>query len=158
MGLQIASVSEDELFRVEVSPKRCTLHVTRCACNRGLFLGVRVISCLLQTIDWTGGQIKDSDSAEDMKSIDLTVVHHLSGPIAVKDKAGKPAMPGDLLVVEICNLGALPGDEWGGQINPIHVALNVMNPYCTSSAFTDQLLECTGFTGTFGECLSCFSA
>lgn len=67
----------------------------------------------MQTIDWTGGQIKDDDSAEDMKNIDLTCVHHLSGPIAVKDDAGVPAKPGDLLVVEILNLGALPGDEWG---------------------------------------------
>ena len=48
-----------------------------------------------------------------MKNIDLTCVHHLSGPIAVKDKAGELAKPGDLLVVEILNLGALPGDEWG---------------------------------------------
>lgn len=67
----------------------------------------------VETIDWTGGQIGDNDSAEDMKSIDLTVVHHLSGPVAVKDHAGVPAQPGDLLVVEICNLGPLPGDEWG---------------------------------------------
>lgn len=67
----------------------------------------------MQTIDWTGGQIGDNDSAEDMKNIDITRVHHLSGPIAVNDKDGKPALPGDLLVVEILNLGALPGDEWG---------------------------------------------
>lgn len=72
----------------------------------------------LQTIDWTGGQIGDNDAAEDMKNIDLTCVHHLSGPIAVKDKAGKLAEPGDLLVVEILNLGALPGDEWGGSLPP----------------------------------------
>lgn len=29
------------------------------------------------------------------------------------DKEGTPAKPGDLLAVEICNLGPLPGDEWG---------------------------------------------
>lgn len=29
------------------------------------------------------------------------------------DSDGKPAQPGDLLAVEICNLGPLPGDEWG---------------------------------------------
>ncbi|KAL6512835.1 hypothetical protein OROHE_019625 [Orobanche hederae] len=40
-------------------------------------------------------------------------VHYLSGPIRVVDTDGKPAKPGDLLVVEICNLGPLPGDEWG---------------------------------------------
>ncbi|KAE8699812.1 Acetamidase/Formamidase family protein isoform 2 [Hibiscus syriacus] len=36
-----------------------------------------------------------------------------SGPIRVEDKDGISAMPGDLLAVEICNLGPLPGDEWG---------------------------------------------
>lgn len=41
--------------------------------------------------------------------MDLTRCHHLSGPIAVTDEAGTPAQPGDLLVVEICNLGPLPG-------------------------------------------------
>lgn len=48
-----------------------------------------------------------------MKNIDLTCVHHLSGPIAVKDTDGRLAQPGDLLVVEILDLGALQGDEWG---------------------------------------------
>ena len=40
-------------------------------------------------------------------------VHNLSGPIAVTDTKGEPAHPGDLLVVEILNLGPLEGDEWG---------------------------------------------
>jgi formamidase len=40
-------------------------------------------------------------------------IHHLSGPIKVSDREGVPAHPGDILVVEICNLGPLPGDEWG---------------------------------------------
>lgn len=40
-------------------------------------------------------------------------MHNLSGPIRVTDTEGKAAMPGDLLVVEILNLGPLPGDEWG---------------------------------------------
>ncbi len=67
----------------------------------------------IETVDWTGGQIKNDDSAEDIKKVDLTQVHYLSGPIRVEDKEGKPAQPGDLLVVELCNLGPLPGDEWG---------------------------------------------
>jgi formamidase len=29
------------------------------------------------------------------------------------DKDENPAKPGDLLAVEICNLGPLPRDEWG---------------------------------------------
>lgn len=40
-------------------------------------------------------------------------MHYLSGPIKVVDEDGIPAKPGDLLKVEICNLGPLPGDEWG---------------------------------------------
>eukprot|EP00898_Chlorokybus_atmophyticus_P003375 jgi/Chlat1/4038/Chrsp26S04090 len=67
----------------------------------------------VETIDWTGGQIGDNDSAEDVKTVDLTRVHYLSGPIRVTDSEGVPAQPGDLLKVEICNLGPLPGDEWG---------------------------------------------
>ncbi|KAG0589333.1 hypothetical protein M758_1G012900 [Ceratodon purpureus] len=67
----------------------------------------------VETVDWTGRQIQNDDSAEDMKNIDLTSVHNLSGPIRVTDTEGKAAMPGDLLVVEILNLGPLPGDEWG---------------------------------------------
>ena len=31
----------------------------------------------------------------------------------VVDAEGVPAQPGDLLMVELCNLGPLPGDEWG---------------------------------------------
>ena len=39
--------------------------------------------------------------------------HYLSGPLRIVDAEGVPASPGDLLAVEICNLGPLPGDEWG---------------------------------------------
>lgn len=63
-----------------------------------------------------------------MHNIDLTCVHHLSGPIAVKDKEGKLASPGDLLVVEILNLGALPGDEWG-LLFPMP-SFNQSNAFC----------------------------
>lgn len=67
----------------------------------------------VECVDWTGGQIKDDDCADDIKNVDLSQVHYLSGPIRVKDAAGQPARPGDLLMVELCNLGPLPGDEWG---------------------------------------------
>lgn len=67
----------------------------------------------VEMIDWTGGQIKNNDSAEDMKTVNLTRCHHLSGPFAVVDEQGQPAQPGDLLVIEICDLGALQGHEWG---------------------------------------------
>lgn len=63
--------------------------------------------------DWTGGVISDNDSSDDIKYVDPTITHYLSGPLRVTDKEGVPAKPGDLLAVEICNLGPLPGDEWG---------------------------------------------
>ncbi|MCO5591219.1 hypothetical protein L7F22_045200 [Adiantum nelumboides] len=67
----------------------------------------------VEMLDWTGGQIADNDSAEDIKHIDLSRIHYLSGPISVSDLNGETAKPGDILVVEICNLGPLPEDEWG---------------------------------------------
>eukprot|EP00252_Welwitschia_mirabilis_P019680 TRINITY_DN4621_c0_g1_i1.p1 TRINITY_DN4621_c0_g1~~TRINITY_DN4621_c0_g1_i1.p1 ORF type:complete len:300 (+),score=69.32 TRINITY_DN4621_c0_g1_i1:152-1051(+) len=67
----------------------------------------------VETIDFTGGEIKDNDNADDVKFINLLTMHYLSGPIKVLDTAGFPARPGDLLKVEICNLGPLPGHEWG---------------------------------------------
>jgi len=58
--------------------------------------------------DWTDGQIKNNDSPDDVRDVDLSVVHVLSGPIEVKG-----AKPGDILVVDILDIGALRGDEWG---------------------------------------------
>jgi formamidase len=62
----------------------------------------------VECVDWTGGYVKNNDSAEDIKSIDLNMVHYLSGPIRVEG-----AEPGDLLLVELLDMGALPGNEWG---------------------------------------------
>lgn len=58
--------------------------------------------------DWTDGQIKNNDSPDDIRDVDLTQVHVLSGPIYVNG-----AQPGDILVVDLLDIGALPGDEWG---------------------------------------------
>lgn len=58
--------------------------------------------------DWTDGQIKDNDDPADVRDVDLTVVHVLSGPIYVEG-----AEPGDILVVDLLDIGALQGDEWG---------------------------------------------
>ncbi|KAF8059411.1 fmdA [Scenedesmus sp. PABB004] len=52
----------------------------------------------VETVDWTGGQIADDDSAEDIKRVDLSQVHYLSGPIRVNGSDGAPAQPGDLLM------------------------------------------------------------
>ncbi|CAN8229059.1 unnamed protein product, partial [Cochlearia groenlandica] len=67
----------------------------------------------VEMLDWTGGEVKDNDSASDIKTIDLSTVHYLSGPIKVVDEEGVAAKAGDLLAVEICDLGPLEGDEWG---------------------------------------------
>lgn len=62
----------------------------------------------IECVDWTGGQIKNDDSAHDVKTIDLTQVHYMSGPIAIEG-----AQPGDLLVVEVLDIGPVQGAEWG---------------------------------------------
>ena len=62
----------------------------------------------VECYDWTGGQIKNDDDAADVRDVDLTQVHFLSGPIGV---AG--AEPGDLLVVDFLDIGAFPASQWG---------------------------------------------
>jgi formamidase len=63
---------------------------------------------IIECYDWTGGFIKNNDSAADVRDIDLSIVHFLSGPVAV---AG--AEPGDLLVVDFLDIGAFPHNNWG---------------------------------------------
>jgi formamidase len=57
---------------------------------------------------WSGDQIKNNDSANDIRDIDLMPCHHLSGPVGVEG-----AEPGDLLVVDILNVGPFQDEEWG---------------------------------------------
>ncbi|ERJ20774.1 formamidase [Salinisphaera shabanensis T35B1] len=63
---------------------------------------------ILETYDWTAGAIANDDDASDVRDVDLSTVHYLSGPVGVKG-----AEAGDLLVVDILDIGALPGAEWG---------------------------------------------
>lgn len=65
--------------------------------------------------EWTDSQIGNNDSANDVRDVDLQPCHMLSGPIAVEG-----AEPGDLLVVDILDLGPVPqetgpapGQGWG---------------------------------------------
>jgi formamidase len=67
--------------------------------------------------EWTDAQIGNNDSANDVRDVDLTVAHVLSGPIDIEG-----AEPGDLLVVDILDLGPVPmpqekgdapGQGWG---------------------------------------------
>ncbi len=62
----------------------------------------------VECIDWTGGQISNDNSANDIRDVDLTKVHYLSGPIGVEG-----AEPGDLMVVDILDIGTLAESEWG---------------------------------------------
>ena len=50
----------------------------------------------IECVDWTGGQIGNNDSADDMLNVDLTKIHYLSGPFEIET-----AEPGDILIVEI---------------------------------------------------------
>jgi len=63
---------------------------------------------ILETFDWTGGFIQNNDSADDVRDIDLSTVHYLSGPVGVHG-----AEPGDLLVVDLLDIGAKQDSQWG---------------------------------------------
>lgn len=63
---------------------------------------------ILETYDWTGGFIKNDDCADDIRDIDLSIVHFLSGPVGIQG-----AEPGDLLVVELLDIGAKEEAQWG---------------------------------------------
>ncbi|WP_129657282.1 formamidase [Rothia uropygialis] len=65
--------------------------------------------------EWFDGAIKNDDSADDIRDAPIDVVHALSGPFAVEG-----AEPGDLLIVDILDLGPIPqetgplaGQGWG---------------------------------------------
>jgi formamidase len=64
----------------------------------------------IECLDWTNGQVGNNDSADEIRDIDLTPCHVLSGPIHING-----AEPGDLLVVDILDLGppSGPGNQWG---------------------------------------------
>ena len=62
----------------------------------------------VECLDWTGGQIKNDDSADDIKNVDLTRIHYLSGPLEIKG-----AEPGDTLVVEIQDVQPFEHQPWG---------------------------------------------
>ncbi|KAJ3977699.1 Acetamidase/Formamidase [Lentinula raphanica] len=62
----------------------------------------------LQCVDWTGAQIGNNDFSDDIRNVDLTKVHNLSGPIAVEG-----AEPGDCLVVDILDVTPFEKMPWG---------------------------------------------
>ena len=56
--------------------------------------------------EWFDGAIRNDDSAEDIRDAPLNSVHTLSGPFSVKG-----AKPGDLLIVDILDIGPIPQEE-----------------------------------------------
>lgn len=58
--------------------------------------------------EWFDGAIKNDDSAEDVLNAPLKGVHVLSGPFRVEG-----AQPGDLLVVDILDVGPIPQEDEG---------------------------------------------
>lgn len=63
---------------------------------------------IVECYDWTGGQIQDNDDASDVRDVDLSQVHFLSGPVGVEG-----AEPGDLLEVDILDIGTFAESQWG---------------------------------------------
>lgn len=62
----------------------------------------------MECLDWTDGQISNDDDPSDIRDVDLTRVHVLSGPVYVNG-----VEPGDLLVVDILDIGTFSAHEWG---------------------------------------------
>ncbi len=58
--------------------------------------------------EWFDGAIVNDDSADDIRNAPLMCVHKLSGPFAVEG-----ANPGDLLVVDILDVGPIPQEDSG---------------------------------------------
>ncbi|WP_309131065.1 formamidase [Brevibacterium sp.] len=56
--------------------------------------------------EWFDGFIKNDDSADDIRDAPVDIVHALSGPVAVEG-----AKPGDLLIVDILDVGPIPQEE-----------------------------------------------
>lgn len=58
--------------------------------------------------EWFDGAILNDDSAQDMLEAPLLTVHKLSGPFRVEG-----AQPGDLLIVDILDVGPIPQEDSG---------------------------------------------
>ncbi|SCU84127.1 LAMI_0C06348g1_1 [Lachancea mirantina] len=62
----------------------------------------------IECLDWTGNQIGNNDTADDLRNVDLTRIHYLSGPFNIET-----AEPGDVLIVEIKDVQPLERQPWG---------------------------------------------
>lgn len=82
----VASVKEGESFRV--SGYLYATFSFRTSANESF--DVIRSSMQVECVDWTGGQIKNDDSSDDVKNVDLSQVHYLSGPVEIE--GAKPGM------------------------------------------------------------------
>ncbi|KAG8734322.1 hypothetical protein FRC11_006123 [Ceratobasidium sp. 423] len=62
----------------------------------------------LHCLDWTGGQIHNNDTADDVVAAGLAQCHYLTGPVECKG-----AQPGDVLVVDVMDVPPFPDHAWG---------------------------------------------
>ena len=58
--------------------------------------------------DWTDDQVRNSDDADDIRDMNIDPCHMLSGPFAIEG-----AEPGDMLVVDIVDIGPFDVQPWG---------------------------------------------
>lgn len=87
------TIKNDEVVKIECIDWTGTVHHSFTLCPLNTFLG---------------GQIKNNDSADDVKNVDLTKVHYLSGPFEIET-----AEPGDVLLLEIQDIQPMQEQPWG---------------------------------------------
>lgn len=96
----------------------------------------------IECLDWTGNQIKNTDNADDLRHVDLTQIHYLSGPFNING-----AEPGDCLVVEIKDVQPLERQPWGycGVFHKENGGgfLDKFYPECAKAVFDFEGIHCT---------------
>ncbi|TGO48714.1 hypothetical protein BOTNAR_0462g00060 [Botryotinia narcissicola] len=90
----------------------------------------------IECVDWTGGQIKNDDSADDVKNVDLTKIHYLSGPFEIET-----AEPGDVLLIEIMDVQPHQEHPWGFGFNRLNVNYDCLGVFAKENGggFLDEL-------------------
>ncbi|ODV95729.1 hypothetical protein PACTADRAFT_74965 [Pachysolen tannophilus NRRL Y-2460] len=96
----------------------------------------------IECLDWTGNQIGNNDTADDLRAVDLTRIHYLSGPFNIEG-----AEPGDCLVVEIKDVQPLDRQPWGycGIFHKKNGGgfLDKFYPECAKAIFDFEGIHCT---------------
>ncbi|KAJ5162117.1 Formamidase FmdS [Penicillium capsulatum] len=111
----------------------------------------------IECLDWTGGQIKNNDSADDVKHVDLTEIHYLSGPFDIES-----AEPGDVLLVEIQDVQPFQEQPWGftgvfdrhnggGFLDELYpnAFVSIISPHSTLLTVDDRAKAIWDFEGIF---------